>query len=157
MVYILIWYIISCFQKEPTTTTASDDSYQNFIDYHGNNDDDDVSTAPVKGFHLKLERDTAVNPVSDTSLKYLINAAGDDTGLFYESGLSNIDGIDIFNPSNGFYLLSSIVHVRVKPQESQEPTQEQAVTTMMATAEEPEKAPRVTLTICINSDCGNSA
>jgi hypothetical protein len=108
----------------------------------------------VEGFHFKLSEDILVNTTKDTVLKdYTIQDLGENEELFLVSESSGLDKYSgIFGPSNGYYFLSTLVHVAVVAQEEAALSQAAENSTNNA-----EKEPRVTVSICINANCGNSA
>ena len=113
---------------------------------------DDPPTEPptAEGFHFKLSEDILVNATEDAILKdYTITDLGKNKELFSESnsGLDNFAGI--FRPSTDYYFLSTLVHVAVVAQEGNQ-TEESDI-------DNSENEPRVTVSICINAYCGNSA
>ena len=102
----------------------------------------------AEGFHFKLSEDILVNATKDGVLKpFTFSDRGNNQELFSEanSGLDIYAGI--FRPSTGYYFLSTLVHVAVLAQEENSTNN----------AVEGEKEPRVTVSICINNNCGNSA
>jgi hypothetical protein len=118
--------------------------------------ENEQSTEPpiVEGFHFKLSEDILVNTTKDTVLKdYTIQDLGENEELFLVSESSGLDKYSgIFGPSNGYYFLSTLVHVAVVAQEEAALSQAAENSTNNA-----EKEPRVTVSICINANCGNSA
>lgn len=115
---------------------------------------------PVGGFHFKLSEDILVNATKDAVLKsYTISDTGKDNELFSQtsSGLDNRAGI--FRPDSGYYFLSTLVHVAVVSQEQEALSQAADLenSTNAPAAEEGPKEPRVTVSICINGHCGDSA
>ena len=125
-----------------TSSATTESSLGNFREIFGGDDTDGTPGAAVEGFHLKLEEDIAVGSEATANLTSFAFSQ-DKEGLFSRknTGFDIIDGI--FRPSNGFYLLSCRAQVAVKPLEGQ---------TTTSSGE-----PRVTVTICINGNCGNSA
>ena len=103
----------------------------------------------IEGFHFKLSEDILVNATKDAVLKdYNIRDLGKNNELSVVSVNSGLDKFSgIFRPSNGYYFLSTLVHVAVVAQEE----------TAEDSTNSSEKEPRVTVSICINANCGNSA
>ena len=134
----------------PTVATTHDTSFERFNDTHPtiNNNNGNVG-----GFHLKLVEDISIAAASGSTLDYFSVHPGDDEELFLEeeSGFNNIKGV--FSPSNGLYHLSTIVHVSAAVPQDQDP----AATVTTPAVEDSEKPPRVTVTFCINDNCGSSS
>lgn len=112
-----------------------------------------AATGPVGGFHLQLEGDIPVGATESQSFKPFasLNDEVGNRGLYLQevTGFDDINGI--FRPSNGLYLLSALVHVAVKPSTEED---NQIATTATAPSNE---QPRVTVTFCVDNDCGSSA
>ena len=106
-----------------------------------------------QGFHFKLSEDILINASKDAVLNgYTILDLGKNDELFLvqsNSGLDNFSGI--FRPFSGYYFLSTLVHVAVVTQD------EAALSQAEDSTNNSEKEPRVTVSICINANCGNSA
>ena len=97
----------------------------------------------AEGFHFKLSEDILVNATEDAILKdYTITDLGKNEELFSESNSGLDKNSGIFRPSTDYYFLSTLVHVAVVAQEWSQTS---------------ENEPRVTVSICINAHCGNSA
>ena len=145
------------FLQEPTTpptvATTQDTSFDSFRNIHLTTNSNNENTVPVGGFHLKLEEDISIPAASGSTLNYFSVHPGDDEELFLEdeSGFNNIKGV--FSPSNGLYHLSTIVHLSVAVPQDQDP----AATVTTPAVEDSEKPPRVTVTFCINDNCGSSS
>ena len=108
----------------------------------------------VGGFHFKLSEDILVNATKDAVLKqFTFSDLGKNRELFSElsTGLDIYGGI--FRPSTGYYFLSTLVHVAVVQAQEEAALVENSTNT----AVEGEKEPRVTVSICIDDNCGNSA
>lgn len=104
-------------------------------------------------FHLKLSEDILVNATKDTVLKqFTISDRGNNQELFVEGNTGLDKHAGIFRPSTGHYFLSTLVHVVVVAQEEAALSQAAENST-----NNEEKEPRVTVSICINNNCGNSA
>ncbi len=119
------------------------------------NDNQQPTEPPIiEGFHFKLSEDILVNATKDAVLKdYTIQDLGENEELFLVSESSGLDKYSgIFGPSDGYYFLSTLVHVAVVAQEEEALSQAEENSTDNA-----EKEPRVTVSICINANCGNSA
>lgn len=135
-------------QAQPTSTEVPK-SLKNFLNIHDNDNPKPNNTdqEPARGFHLKLEADITVNATLSAKLE---NFARVDREFFIDEKNSGFDDINgIFRPSKGFYLLSALVHVSVKPG-----TQEDGETTTTVLSDKP---PRVTVTFCVNNNCGRTA
>ena len=104
----------------------------------------------AEGFHFKLSEDILVNATEDAVLKdYTITNLGKNDELFSESNSGLDKNSGIFRPSTDYYFLSTLVHVAVVAQEGNQ-TEESDI-------DNSENEPRVTVSICINAHCGNSA
>ena len=114
---------------------------------------------PAGGFHLRLSEDISVTATEDAAVlkRFTIDinnaGLGHDRELFSKtrSGFDNINGI--FRPSNGYYFLSTTVHVSVV----QETSISHSENSTDGEGEKEAEEPSVTVSICINENCGDSA
>ena len=134
--WILIAVFVSCASAQFSGPIGPPDQY-------------DEPEPPIEGFHFKLSEDILVNATKRAVLNdYNILDLGKNNELSVvavSSGLDKVSGI--FRPSNGYYFLSTLVHVAVVAEEE----------TAEDSTSNSEKEPRVTVSICINANCGNSA
>ena len=113
---------------------------------------------PAGGFHLRLSEDISVTATDDVAVlkRFTIdinNGLGNNRELFSKtrSGFDNINGI--FRPSNGYYFLSTVVHVSLVEEASSSPSENSTD----GGGEKDDEKPSVTVSICINENCGDSA
>lgn len=140
---------------QPSVNREESTSFDQFLDYHDDSDNNGNSqTQRVGGFHLKLAAEVQVDQEAAVNLEKFSLSEGDNGELYIatHSGFDNIHGI--FRPSNGFYLLSCLVHVAVKPQDEGAAVRTTSEPTAVGQMED---SSRVTLTFCINGNCGSSA
>ena len=132
------------------TSSASAAPLPPWLQDVSSNEPSPTEPSTAEGFHFKLSEDILVNATEDAVLKdYTITDLGRNQELFSEtnSGLDNNAGI--FRPSTDYYFLSTLVHVAVVAQEGSQTSENDT--------DNSENKPRVTVSICINAHCGNSA